>query len=176
MPLQAHSSNVSRMLSVRLPCWDEEEAEHYFPCFCFAHWEFGAVSSLPWCSESQEAKGKVAAKGYSWMAMGPALVAAAAPMAPCRSCPGRAGQSQVPATICQMPFLLVLTWGGDSVVPTPAKQQSHLEACQNAPALPSSTTAGFVHDAVLAPAKPFPASEPPRLGEALGCGSGHLRG
>lgn len=53
------------MLSVRLPCWDGGEAElHYFPCFCFAHWEFGAVSSsLPWCSESQEAKGKVAAKG-----------------------------------------------------------------------------------------------------------------
>lgn len=90
----------------------EEAERHYFPCFCSAHWEFGAVSSsLPWCSESQEVKGKVAAKGHSCMAAGPALVVAALPMALHRSCAGRARQSQVPATTCQMPFLLVLTQG-----------------------------------------------------------------
>uniref|UniRef100_A0A8C3K3Q1 Uncharacterized protein n=1 Tax=Calidris pygmaea TaxID=425635 RepID=A0A8C3K3Q1_9CHAR len=41
--------------------------------------------------------------------------------------PASARLSQFPATTSQMPFLLLLTWG-DSVVPSPAKQSSHLRA------------------------------------------------
>lgn len=108
--LWAHGSRILQDIirPSSLLGWEQAEC-HYFPCFCTACWEFRAISlSLPWCSEGLEAKCKVAVKGHSWVARGPAPMVASAHLDPHWSCPGRAGQPQVPARIYQMPFLLLL--------------------------------------------------------------------